>query len=140
MKNWIYVKNKTKKWVGPVKISTKDGKLFYAIRAGRLITINSDHAVLVNSEGKIKPCKGENKVSVPVAGGTQPEVSVPAGGGEKPEVSAPIGGGVQPEVSAPAGGGEMPEVSVPDDGGEMPEVLVLIGGGVHPEVSALAET
>ena len=41
--DWIYFKN-DRKWEGPVKVTTKDGKLLYAIRAGRLLTINSDHA------------------------------------------------------------------------------------------------
>ena len=38
--DWIYFKN-DRKWEGPVKVTTKDGKLLYAIRAGRLLTINS---------------------------------------------------------------------------------------------------
>ena len=48
--DWIYFKNK-KKWEGPVKVTTKDGKLLYAIRKGRLLTINSDHASLAKFEG-----------------------------------------------------------------------------------------
>ena len=42
-----------KKWEGPVKVTTKDGKLLYAIRAGKLLTINSDHAQLSKFEGLI---------------------------------------------------------------------------------------
>ena len=51
--DWIYFKNKSKRWNGPVKVTTKDGKLLYVVRAGRLLTINSDHAVLAKSEEKI---------------------------------------------------------------------------------------
>ena len=36
-----------------MKITTKDGKLFYALRTGKLLTINSDHAVLARSVVKI---------------------------------------------------------------------------------------
>ena len=43
--DWIYFKN-DRKWEGPIKVTTKDGKLLYAIRAGRLITINSDNATI----------------------------------------------------------------------------------------------
>ena len=48
--DWIYFKNK-RKWEGPVKVTTKDGKLLFAIRKGRLLTINSDHASLAKFEG-----------------------------------------------------------------------------------------
>ena len=48
--SWIYYK-KDKKWEGPVKVTTKDGKLLYAIRAGRLLTINSDNALIAKFEG-----------------------------------------------------------------------------------------
>ena len=48
---WIYFKNK-RKWEGPVKVTTKDGKILYAIRKGRLLTINSDHATLAKFEGE----------------------------------------------------------------------------------------
>ena len=41
--DWIYYKNKSRKWEGPVKVATKDGKLLYTIRGGRLLTINTDH-------------------------------------------------------------------------------------------------
>jgi hypothetical protein len=51
--DWIYFKNKTKKWKGPVKVTTKDGKLLYVVRTGWLMTVNSDHAVLAKSEDKI---------------------------------------------------------------------------------------
>ena len=43
--SWIYYKT-DKKWEGPVKVTTKDGKPLYAVRAGKLLTINSDHALL----------------------------------------------------------------------------------------------
>ena len=49
--DWIYFKNK-RKWEGPVKVTTKDGKILYAIRKGRLLTINSDHATLAKFEGE----------------------------------------------------------------------------------------
>ena len=40
---WIYFKN-TRVWEGPVKVTTKSGKLLYAVRMGQLLTINTDHA------------------------------------------------------------------------------------------------
>ena len=43
--DWIYFKN-DQKWDGPIKVTAKDGELLYAIRAGRLITINLDHATM----------------------------------------------------------------------------------------------
>ena len=49
--DWIYFKN-LRKWEGPVKITTRDGKLLYAVRNGRLLTINSDHATLARFEGE----------------------------------------------------------------------------------------
>ena len=48
--DWVYYKNKTKRWEGPVKVAARDGKLLYAVRAGRLLTINLDHAVLEPSQ------------------------------------------------------------------------------------------
>ena len=39
--DWIYFKNKTKRWEGPVKVTMLSGKLLYAI--------NADHATLVRS-------------------------------------------------------------------------------------------
>ena len=50
--DWIYFKNQ-RKWEGPVKVTTKNGKLLYAIRKGRLLTINSDHATLAKFEGEL---------------------------------------------------------------------------------------
>ena len=47
--DWVYFKNKSKRWEGPVKITTNDEKLLYAVRAGSLLTINSDHATLIKS-------------------------------------------------------------------------------------------
>ena len=47
--DWIYFKNKSKRWEGPVKVTTVSGKLLYAVRGGKLLTINSDHAKLVSS-------------------------------------------------------------------------------------------
>ena len=49
--DWIYFK-KLRKWEGPVKITTRDGNLLYAVRNGRLLTINSDHATLARFEGE----------------------------------------------------------------------------------------
>ena len=48
---WIYYKNK-KKWEGPVKILARDGKSLYAVRAGRLLTINSDYADIAHFDGE----------------------------------------------------------------------------------------
>lgn len=50
--DWIYFTDKGK-WKGPVKVTTKDGKSLYVVRAGRLLTINSDHAQLASFEGKL---------------------------------------------------------------------------------------
>ena len=52
--DWIYFKNNTKKWEGPVKITTKDGKLLYAVRNRKLLTINIDHATLAKFEGEFQ--------------------------------------------------------------------------------------
>ena len=46
-----------------MKITTKDGKLLYAIRAGRLVTINSDHAVIAKFEGVLLRNKDKNSKS-----------------------------------------------------------------------------
>ena len=51
--DWIYFRNKSKRWEGPVKVTTLSGKLLYAIRAGSLLTINSDHAVLVKAGDEV---------------------------------------------------------------------------------------
>ena len=32
--DWIYFKNKSRKWEGPVRVSSRDGKSLFAIRAG----------------------------------------------------------------------------------------------------------
>ena len=53
--DWIYFKNKLKRWEGPVKVTTKSGKLLYSVRAGSLLTINTDHAVLVKSRDEEIP-------------------------------------------------------------------------------------
>ena len=56
--DWIYFKNKSKRWEGPVKVTTTNRKLLYAVRGGRLLTINSDHAKLVKSnENDVVPRK-----------------------------------------------------------------------------------
>ena len=68
--SWIYFKNKSRKWEGPVKITTKDGKLLYAVRAGRLLTINIDHAVLAHSNGDVLPEK-KNDVTADVEKSTE---------------------------------------------------------------------
>ena len=48
--DWIYFKDRSKRWEGPVKVTSMNGKLLYAVRGGRLLTINSDHAKLVKSK------------------------------------------------------------------------------------------
>lgn len=55
--DWVYFKNKSKRWEGPVKITTCSGKLLYAVRAGRLLTINTDHAVLSKSGEEVLSTK-----------------------------------------------------------------------------------
>ena len=52
--DWVYFKNQ-RKWEGPVKITTKDGKLLYCVRAGKLLTINVDHSVVVKSGDEVVP-------------------------------------------------------------------------------------
>ena len=49
--DWIYFNNKGK-WEGPVKVCAKDGKSLYVVRAGRLLTINADHADITMFEGE----------------------------------------------------------------------------------------
>ena len=49
--DWIYF-NKNGKWNGPVKVSAKDGKSLYVVRAGKLLTVNSDHSQLADFEGE----------------------------------------------------------------------------------------
>ena len=57
---WIYFKNK-RKWEGPVKILTKDGKLLYSVKAGKLITINSDHSCNVIHGSRIQKVNDESQ-------------------------------------------------------------------------------
>ena len=47
-----------------MKVTTKDGKLLYAIRAGKLLTINADHAQLSKFEGVIIDSKGGEEGSI----------------------------------------------------------------------------
>ena len=49
--DWIYYSDKGK-WKGPVKVTTKDGKSLFVVRAGRLLTINTDHAQLASFDGE----------------------------------------------------------------------------------------
>ena len=51
--DWVYYKKKNKHWECPVRITTMDGKSLYAVRAGSLLTINSDHTTLVKARDKI---------------------------------------------------------------------------------------
>ena len=61
--DWIYFKNKSKRWEGPVKVTTTNRKLLYAVRGGRLLTINSDHAKFVKSnEKEVVPSKVINNI------------------------------------------------------------------------------
>ena len=114
--DWIYYKNKTKRWEGPVKVTTCSGKLLYAVRAGRLLTINTDHAVLVKSGEEIidksilasEASQRVNSSGIPAfnpASGVSlsaladgSPASAPSGGSPAP---APVG---ESPVSAPAGG------------------------------------
>lgn len=50
--DWIYFKNQDK-WQGPVKVAARDGKSLYAVRGGRFLTINADHADIAMFEGEI---------------------------------------------------------------------------------------
>ena len=97
---WIYFKN-ARAWEGPVKVVSKDGKLLYVVRAGRLLTINSDHAV-VSKCGEVRPVKSFEPAGGLVAPGD------PAEGREvRPGGSGP-GAGVewQQGGAALAGGGD----------------------------------
>ena len=38
-----------RRWEGPIKITAKDGKLLYGIKAGSSVTINVDHAKIAKS-------------------------------------------------------------------------------------------
>ena len=69
--DWVYYKNKSKRWEGPIQITILSGKLLYAVRAGILLTINTDHVVLVKlgdgevlSRDTIEPGAGNNLSSV----------------------------------------------------------------------------
>ena len=59
--DWIYFKN-DKKWQGLIEVTTKDGKKLYAVRAGSLLTINSDHAVIAKSGEEFEPAPIESNV------------------------------------------------------------------------------
>ena len=48
--DWVYFKN-DRRWDGPVKVTTVDGKRIYAIRANKLLTINSDNVLLAKKDG-----------------------------------------------------------------------------------------
>ena len=61
--DWIYFKNKSKRWEGPVKVTTCSGKLLYAVRTGRLLTINTDHAVLAKSGEEVVRAKESVQVN-----------------------------------------------------------------------------
>ena len=47
--DWVYFKNH-RKWEGPVKVTTMEGKRLYAVRANKLLTINIDNVVLAEEE------------------------------------------------------------------------------------------
>ena len=88
--DWIYYKNE-RVWEGPIKIMTKVGKLLYAVRGGRLLTINSDHFKLtlfgevcsqkssavrnINPVVEINLPEGESNVGEVGGGSTQQELS-----------------------------------------------------------------
>ena len=42
-----------------MRVTTKHGKLLYSVRAGKLLSINAEHAVLVRSDGDV--LQGEEK-------------------------------------------------------------------------------
>ena len=59
-----------------MKVTTKDGKLLYAIRAGRLLTINTDHAQLSKFEGVIMDGKGREEGSIDKEENFQEEIKI----------------------------------------------------------------
>ena len=46
---WIFFKQR-RRWMGPVKVHSIDGKKLYAVRAGKLLTINRDDVMLAKSD------------------------------------------------------------------------------------------
>ena len=50
---WVYYKQ-GRKWQGPIKIHSIDGKKLYSVRAGRLITVNRDDVILAKAEESIE--------------------------------------------------------------------------------------
>ena len=60
--DWIYYKNNGK-WQGPMKVCAKDGKSLYAVRAGKLLTINSDHADIAMFEDEFLGMKEINNTT-----------------------------------------------------------------------------
>ena len=57
--DWVYFKNH-RKWEGPLKVTTKDGKLIYAVRANKLLTINVDNVFLGKPEGELLPLASDS--------------------------------------------------------------------------------
>ena len=55
--DWICYKN-ARRWEGPVKVHSSDGKLIYAVKGNRLLTINSDNIKMVRHEEEFLGLKG----------------------------------------------------------------------------------
>ena len=72
--DWVYFKNH-RKWEGPVKVTTVDGKRLYAIRANKLLTINIDNVVLAKDED-VQVMDQNNIVTNDVEGGNADNASV----------------------------------------------------------------
>ena len=77
--DWIYF-TRNGKWNGPVKVSAKDGKNLYVVRAGKLLTVNSDHAQLADFEGELvsnpsnpTEVKGSDSLPAPAVEGEKDE-------------------------------------------------------------------
>ena len=111
--DWIYFKNKSKRWEGPIKVTTCSGKLLYAVRAGSLLTINTDHAVLVKSGEDIivsKQTDHQATSRTPVSGissnsnlGDSSSSFTPSLGGSSSS-SPPLGGDCGPAYLDPTAG------------------------------------
>ena len=46
--DWIYFKNE-REWEGPVRVTAIDGKTILAIRAGKLLHINTDYVTVIKT-------------------------------------------------------------------------------------------
>ena len=64
--DWVFFKNLpfSKIWEGPLKILARDGKTLFAVRANKMLAINTEHAELAPFDGEFlgKPVDKEKAV------------------------------------------------------------------------------